>query len=758
MANGNNGPDFPLPTDDSLFGGALLNLPLNNNYISPFSTGSAGVTAPAFPTMFPQNNTYIPTNSAVCHKEVEGIKVLEKPSGYLITRKILSGSKLLSTYEADPFPPTNEMFLYYEEKSDSKSNLFGDFCLVKMGIDFREMLERVFAEKQKLNGRTSETTAIKISDKDSLLYYMAREGKYKMDTKVIEDAIRFQYKSEPAESFVIGNTFLNQASKAAIKNAIDALEAVKLKESSYQPYTKDQKRSTSYSPIIPVNAIMQVVDELTSNKDSQSPLKSLLSELENAKSTIGTFGTDNAAYKTISFGIEVVAFVERVIASLKEKLAEAKDEIEYFLQMYNAVLCGIINGFLSLIEVVLFLLNICVDLIFPTADLGKIQSGESYVKLRNTGEAIEDFIDTLAENWNGIVSGLDAVMADFSFEQLKEFLGKVCKKIFGDVNDFDIAHFCGSVIFEVVLGVILAFFTGGASIIAQAGTKAQKLVAFLKIVLRETISAATFGASELAAFFKSMIVKFVKAAKAGFKGLMEWLKDLLKLDSKAADDFVQEAGDETKNLDDVAEGVGKGANDVEHVDEVLDIAKRRKKLIDDYKSGNTPPDEKLVNGKPVKRRPTDYTRSTNFSEMVSIQHFEDMAKWPNGKSVKWKNLGKEIVDIDTPTEKGIDNILVNELFDGNPPPPKYIIVEVKHNSKGSAKWKPKLDKAITKSGASQMQDMWIEFYLRRDFSRELMRDVAKSSETYLAGVAKVGEKIDFYQITNDAQKLTKVTL
>jgi hypothetical protein len=141
-------------------------------------------------------------------------------------------------------------------------------------------------------------------------------------------------------------------------------------------------------------------------------------------------------------------------------------------------------------------------------------------------------------------------------------------------------------------------------------------------------------------------------------------------------------------------------------------------IINKVKNGFNKLDEKLENRIVSKRKPGDFTRHTNFSELVSIQKWRNMKTWPNGKPVRWESIGREITDIDTPIEKGIDTILVNELFDGSPPPPKYIINEVKYNTTGKSAWKPSLDKTITKSGAYQMQDVWIRHHLSQMFDKK----------------------------------------
>ncbi|MDM1043232.1 hypothetical protein HX004_02810 [Myroides sp. 1354] len=82
--------------------------------------------------------------------------------------------------------------------------------------------------------------------------------------------------------------------------------------------------------------------------------------------------------------------------------------------------------------------------------------------------------------------------------------------------------------------------------------------------------------------------------------------------------------------------------------------------------------------------------------------------------------------------KGIDAV-----YEFSSPPPKYIIAEVKMNTKGFSWWKPKLNRKVTSSGGSQMQDVWIDFNLDLEFGFVKSREIQKLGyERVLIGVSE----------------------
>lgn len=92
-----------------------------------------------------------------------------------------------------------------------------------------------------------------------------------------------------------------------------------------------------------------------------------------------------------------------------------------------------------------------------------------------------------------------------------------------------------------------------------------------------------------------------------------------------------------------------------------------------------------------------------------------------------------------PIRKGIDGIYINTLFDGKPPPPKYIINEVKFNTTNRKRfpnqWKNTLNN--TKAGR-QIGDDWVEIKLYEDFSWDLAMDIKYNHQRMITGISDLG--------------------
>ena len=136
-----------------------------------------------------------------------------------------------------------------------------------------------------------------------------------------------------------------------------------------------------------------------------------------------------------------------------------------------------------------------------------------------------------------------------------------------------------------------------------------------------------------------------------------------------------------------------------------------------------------------------------------------MAKWSNGKKVKFKPLIETAKTLDDPIRKGIDHVFENELFTPPPPPPKYIINDTKMNTKDTIKtpnrWKAMLSK--TKIGL-QMGDEWIRFNVFETFDRSKAIDIWFNHQRFLTGVAQEGKSLEYLELLDNASKIKKANL
>ena len=98
------------------------------------------------------------------------------------------------------------------------------------------------------------------------------------------------------------------------------------------------------------------------------------------------------------------------------------------------------------------------------------------------------------------------------------------------------AYFCGSFIFEVVVGVALSVFTFGGSLLAQAVNATEKASILFKLFLKEALSTATSGVVDIISFLKNLIANFVLACKKGWSGLKEFIENFIAKNKGEVDD------------------------------------------------------------------------------------------------------------------------------------------------------------------------------------------------------------------------------
>jgi hypothetical protein len=130
--------------------------------------------------------------------------------------------------------------------------------------------------------------------------------------------------------------------------------------------------------------------------------------------------------------------------------------------------------------------------------------------------------------------------------------------------------------------LILAFFTGGASLIAEAANVVEKQAAFFKLLVQEIISTATMGLVDILRLFKILIAKFAQACKNGWAGFKRFIENLL---GNKADDVLEEEGKVLDNA--IGDGLygGKVLSELEIEDWAIIIFKKygtKLELVDDF--------------------------------------------------------------------------------------------------------------------------------------------------------------------------------
>jgi hypothetical protein len=284
------------------------------------------------------------------------------------------------------------------------------------------------------------------------------------------------------------------------------------------------------------------------------------------------------------------------------------------------------------------------------------------------------------------------------------------------INIYDIAYFSGIIIFEVILGVLITVFSGGAAapfVVAKATKNIRPLV---DIFLKELLETLTLGIPELLKYLNKLLKQFFQAAQNGWEALAKFIDDWLNPPYKSED-----------------------------IEDILIVGKtksKRKKIINDVESGKTKLDEDALGNK---RKKGDQTRASNYAEMKMDEYFETQTFRIGKNEGTLRRVSSRTVNtLDDKITRGIDGI-----YEFSSPPPHYIITEVKYNT-------ATLSKVETTSGGSQMSKKWIKRDIEFGAVSPVIADdiLLLGYEPLLCNVSKTGtvtiNKID--QTTTSAKK------
>jgi hypothetical protein len=227
---------------------------------------------------------------------------------------------------------------------------------------------------------------------------------------------------------------------------------------------------------------------------------------------------------------------------LKDNLTQlAKLGIEV-LKVANAFYCGIINGLISLIQCLLYILEF---LLQPTTTF----SYQQYLERRDLLEKAEDVLDWTIENVPVFLKGVKNILGeDPSLAEMGVVLDKM-KEYFGNISRYTVAFYVGVVFFEVVINILLLIFTAGEGNVIKGASYVQKAASLLKVVTRETVSVVTMGVSDLLTFLSKFILRFSEAYAKGFKGFIIFIEELLQGSKNGAK--AEELADEVHDLEEV---------------------------------------------------------------------------------------------------------------------------------------------------------------------------------------------------------------
>lgn len=466
-----------------------------------------------------------------------------------------SGTDVYKRYQADKARPDVEnsdlLTLYCED--DEGSNLFDTMYLIQMGGKHRDYIERLKNgdfEKDGIDGKSGNVIKKTIRGLDDKLRYLqilvteeikatdssSSGPKYKIPSiDELEKAMELELMpKEDPNSWLKWYYGIDEWMGEKLSDAASWVGELRFKKDQYN-YIEGE----AYNPILPIQWVQDIfesiADKLRENKGAivegvtkfSSNLKQVANKLDSLK---GLWGLPDFIIRFLKkihgFLSSIVDFVAEIAAKIDTMFETFAASIVEGLRIVNALLCGLIDGLLSLVEGLLQLIAFLVDNVIGWIlgmDTDESVSSEGRMKSMNRLEAIEDIYDVLVENWGKAVAAIKVFFTTLSWDKLKELFNDV----FANVTRYEVAHFVGSCIFDIIAGVLLAIVTGGGSAIAQAATKAEKFIKLLQLIGREAISAVTLGVYDLAMLLKAFFVRLAKAAAGGFESIYQFFKRLI---------------------------------------------------------------------------------------------------------------------------------------------------------------------------------------------------------------------------------------
>ncbi len=458
-----------------------------------------------------------------------------------------NGSEVYGSYQENA-RKNQALFLFYEKPDTTKSNFAGPFYIAKMGDYFVSMFKN-FPKPlpSKINGNFfKDITSLK--DEASYLTQLAYTyEKDKIDATVVYQALMREYQfltNDKQLDELLGN--ISAIPADAIGWCADKLENLKPTEKNYNPEAKD------YTPIVPVlgvpipvnmNKAAQFFENLGDNPFVQGADAAFTKVWDLVKQAASKVKDVSIEHLPESFR-KLVNKISGIIGNIKDFLSDVKDRhtstVIEILKLSNAFYCGILNGLISLVQCVLYILEF---LLQPT----KTFSYKQYLERRDLLEKAEDVIDWINENVPKFLQGVKDLFSgngDLSLSDMEGVMDKM-KEYFGNISRYTVAFYVGILAFEVLINVLLLIFTQGAGNVVKGATYVEKMASLLKTLGRETVSVVTMGMTDLLAFLSKFIIRFTKACAKGLKGFIKFIEELLQgaKNGAKADDLVEEAQD-----------------------------------------------------------------------------------------------------------------------------------------------------------------------------------------------------------------------
>ncbi|SMC46909.1 hypothetical protein [Moheibacter sediminis] len=447
-----------------------------------------------------------------------------------------SGLEVFEKYKSDQYQPkSKEIYIFVEKQNSGKNNLFGTACRVKMGDERRELMWKLYDKKTQISVNDDTNLAGSIEQWAEDISYFKRETDEAIDKDVLAHAVKLELSNKTDANKIFQTLFgLNDKLADWIRSGVEAMDGWKLTEENYD----FEKYGEKLKPIIPVNFFSQAPDYLyTGNQNKKiikdSGLNALTQLSDNLDQIIFTKAYvlvkitpgfhDNVAYGVVWFIKEfleeslpenlktLLKKIKTIFAQAKQFIQKIGKELQKMAAVYNAFLCGLVNGLISLLQMVVWLVAFVIDNI-PFLELENL-SKEKLTEYEEKLEFVEDLIDLIRENISGVFEGLLASL-DTLGEDIQAFALVVGRKI-KNLSRYWWAFIIGAVAFELIIDAVFAFFTGGTSLIASISRVSTQLAKKGIKVAETTVKNIASSASSLYTSVKAFFREIIEAIKSG---------------------------------------------------------------------------------------------------------------------------------------------------------------------------------------------------------------------------------------------------
>ncbi|MBX7227703.1 MAG: hypothetical protein K1X55_16835 [Chitinophagales bacterium] len=452
-------------------------------------------------------------------------------------------------YEIDPY----QLTFLYESKVEGKSNFFGTFVLAKCGTKIKEYFKNIIVNLNVKGGILYHETLHNYKGMHGLAKTYSKL--FQIDTKLKVSELDMQMLlTRELGIYDRYKVFFDLDEKLAdwLKEGATALEEWKFKKEDYTP-----KNNTPEQPIFGKDFIKQAANII----DPFFPDELIQGFIQMHAKLL-------AKIADLIMPEDMRAFLQSIIDKVKLSIDKVQESMQLLanwsvevLHLGKAFLMGVANGFISLIQTLLYIISFIIDSIYGFTegfDNNKAINGEWYMKARSIMESMEDGMDWLSDNFTKIFDTVKHLIQTFDKEALAEFFHNLYNSVVNKVKaltKYDLAYFCGSAVFEIIIGVAITILTGGgavaAKIAANTATKAELAAAqaaarletsraWLKLIGREAISTVTFGLYDFFKFITHLLDKFIEEGLKGFKSFLQFLRNLL---TKSGDEVVEVVDD-----------------------------------------------------------------------------------------------------------------------------------------------------------------------------------------------------------------------